>query len=209
MWPLSIAQVRNARLAGRWPAGQVACQVSRSAWVRRAGWPPRSWTQVRNVAGGGEPLLGVLAGGGPQRPAGGAGAHPGELVPDAELAEQLLVGVAVQVVEAAAQPAVVVQELPVGGGEQAAVHEQVTQVDGGAPVWAGGECLMGQGQAAGGQVGEQGSDVRRAQPVQGGGRVGAGVQGTGQRREPGRGLVAEEPAARSAILHRAHSRPRR
>jgi hypothetical protein len=151
-------------------------------------------------AGGGEPLLSVLAGGGPQRPAGRAGAHPGELVPNTELAEQLLVGVAVQVVEAAAQPAVVVQELPVGVRQQAAVHEQVTQVDGGAPVRAGGECLMGQGQPADGQVGEQGSDVRRAQPVQGGGRVGAGVQGTGQRREPGRGLVAEEPAGAVGYL---------
>ena len=106
---------------------------------------------------------------------------------------------AVQVVEAAAEPAVVIQELPVGGGQQAAVHEQVTQVDGGAPVWAAGECLMGQGQAAGGQVGEQKLDVRLAQPAQGGGRAGGGVQGMGQRRAPGC-LVAEEPGGAVGYL---------
>ena len=83
MWPLSIAQMRNARLAGG--AGGVPgvdVGLGEAGGVAAVVVDPGE-----ELAGRGEPLLGVLAGGGPQRPAGGPGAHPGELVPQAELAE--------------------------------------------------------------------------------------------------------------------------
>ena len=85
------------------------------------------------VLGLDESLLGVFAGAGPQRCGGGFGAHPGELVPEAELAQQPLVRVAGQGVQAAVHPAFVAGELPVGGRQGAAAGQQVTQVDGGVP----------------------------------------------------------------------------
>jgi hypothetical protein len=97
--------------------------------------------------------FGVFAGGGAQRPGGGFGAHLGQLVPQAELAQQPLVGVAGQLLQALVEPAFVVQELPVGGGQHAAAGEKVAQVDGGPPVRVGGEGLVGERQLAGGQVG--------------------------------------------------------
>ncbi len=121
MWRCGHGPGRGScgRLACWWVAA-VACQVSMSAWVRAAGWRPRACGPGQEVLGLDEPLLGVFAGAGPQWPGGGPGAHAGELVPEAELAQQPLVRVAGQVREAAVHPAFVVGELPVSGGEGAA-----------------------------------------------------------------------------------------
>ena len=93
----------------------VACQASISAWVRSRRAAAGCGGPGQEVLGLDEPLLGVFAGGGPQRPGSGPGAHAGELVPEAELAQQPLVRMAGEIGEAAVQPAFVVGELPVGG----------------------------------------------------------------------------------------------
>ena len=144
----------------------------------------------------GEAALGVLAGGGRQRAGGGAGAHRGEPVPLPELAQQPQVGVIVQGVEAPGQPRLVVAELPVGGGQGAAVDEQFPQVGNGAGAGPGVKRLMGQRQRAGGEGGEQVPDVRLTQPVERGGRAGGGGQGAGEgleRRADRAGPVVEQP----------------
>ena len=53
-------------------------------------------------------------------------------------------GVGGEVVQAAVPPAFVVGELPVGGGQEPAVDEEVAQVDPGSPVGPGGQGLVGQ-----------------------------------------------------------------
>ena len=121
-----------------------------SAWVRAAGWRPTSAVQVRNAWAWVNRSWRTgrrwgAAGGG------GAGAHRGELVPVPELAQQPQVGMAVQGVEAAGEPGLVVAQLPVGGGQGAAVDEQFTQVDRRRVAGPGVECLVGQRQRAGGQ----------------------------------------------------------
>ena len=120
---------------------------------------------VEEVLGLDEPLLGVFAGAGPQRCGGGPGAHAGELVPEAELAQQPFVRMAGQGGEAAVQPAFVVGELPVGGWQGPAADEKVTQVDRRVPVGAGGQGLVGEREAAGDEVGEQAADVGRGEPA--------------------------------------------
>ena len=82
----------------------------------------------KEVLGLDEPLLGVLAGAGPKRCNGGPGAHAGQLVPEAELAQPPFVRVAGQAREAAVDPPFVAGELPVGGREGAAADQVVTQV---------------------------------------------------------------------------------
>ena len=68
-----------------------------------------------------EPAAGVLGGGGAQRPGGGPGAHAGQLVPQPELAQQPQVRVPGQGVQAPVQPRLEFAQLPVDGGQRAAV----------------------------------------------------------------------------------------
>ena len=143
----------------------------------------------KEVLGLDEPLLGVFAGAGAQGCGGGFSAHAGELVPEAVLAQQPFVWVAGQAGEAAVHPAFVVGELPVGGREGAAVDQEVAQVDGGAPAGAGGQGLVGQWQAAGGQVGEQAADMGLGEPAGGRCGVGCGGQGLGERPQGGGDLA--------------------
>ncbi len=70
--------------------------------------------------GGAEAVLGVGPRGGPHGPGGGRRAHPGELMPLAELPQQPLVRMPVESGEALVQPGLVVQQLLVGGGQHAA-----------------------------------------------------------------------------------------
>ena len=155
------------------------------------GWRP-SGSPGKEVLGLDEPLLGVFAGAGPQGCGGGLGAHAGELVPEAELAQQPFVRVAGQAGEAAVHPAFVVGELPVGGREGAAAGEEVAQIDRRAPVGAGGQGLVGEWQAAGDQVGEQAADVGPGEPAGGRRRVGCGGEGLGEGTQGG-GEVAGVP----------------
>ena len=94
-------------------------------------------------------------------------------------------GVAGQAGEAAVHPAFVVGELPVGGRQGAAADQEVTQVDGGVPVGAGGQGLVGEREAAGDEVGEQAADVGPGEPAGGRRRVGGGGQGLGERPQGG------------------------
>ena len=139
----------------------------------------------QEVLGLDEPLLGVFAGAGPQRAGGGPGAHAGELVPEAELAQQPFVRMAGQAREAAVHPAFVVGELPVGGRERAAADQEVAQVDRGVPVGAGSQGLVGERQAAGDEVGEQAADVGPGEPAGGRRGVGGGGEGLGERPQGG------------------------
>ena len=95
-----------------------------------------------------EPALGVLAGGGAQRPGGGPGAHRRELVPQPELAQQPQVRVPGQGVQPPVQPRLELAQLLVGGGQHAAVHQQVPQVVHGPRAGPGVERLVGQRQRA-------------------------------------------------------------
>ena len=164
----------------------------------------------QEVLGLDEALLGVFAGAGPQGCGGGFGAHAGELVPEAELAQQPFVRVAGQGGEAAVHPAFVVGELPVGGRQGAAADQEVTQVDRRVPVGAGGQGLVGEREAAGDEIGEQAADVRPGEPACGRGGVGRGCEGIGERPQaggdmntgaedfgdgPGAGAGVAEPAA--------------
>jgi len=83
-------------------------------------------------------------------------------------------------VQAAVHPAFVVGELPVGGREGAAADEEISQVDRGLPVGAGGEGLVGQREAPGDQVGEQAADAGPGEPAGGRRGVGGGGQRAGE-----------------------------
>ena len=152
-----------------------------SAWVRAAGCSAQVGGPGQEGLGLDEPGPGVLPGGGAQRPGGGPGAHPGQLVPVPELAQQPQVRVAGQGVQAAVQPGLEVAQLLVGGGQDAAADQQVAQVDDGARAGPGVECLVGERQRPGGQVRSAGRGCAVSQPVQGGVRAGRGGQGGGQR----------------------------
>ena len=146
----------------------------------------------KEVLGLDEPLLGVLAGAEPERCNGGPGAHAGQLVPEAELAQQPFVRVAVQAFEAAVDPAFIAGELPVGGRQGAAADQVVAQVDGRVPVGAGGGRLVGEREAAGDEVGEQAADVGPGEPACGRRGVGGGGQGVGERPQGGGDRGAED-----------------
>ena len=146
-----------------------------------------------------EPGPGVLGGVGAQRPGGGPGAHRRELVPQPELAQQPQVRVPGQGVQPPVQPRAELAQLPVGGGQRAAVHQQVTQVVHGSPAGPAIQRLVGERQRAGRQAGEQVADVRFAQPFQRGGWAGRGGQGIRQRfqrRGDGTGPVLQQPGGR-------------
>jgi hypothetical protein len=68
---------------------------------------------AEEVLRGGELPGGVLAGGRPQRPGGGVSAEPGELVPERELAQQLLVRGVRGGGQAVVQPRLEVEQVPV------------------------------------------------------------------------------------------------
>jgi hypothetical protein len=101
-------------------------------------------------------------------------------VPEAELAQQPFVRVAGQAREAAVHPAFVVGELPVGGREGAAADQEVAEVDRGVPVGAGGQGLVGEGEAPGDDVGEQAADVGPGEPARSRGGVGCSGEGVGE-----------------------------
>jgi len=71
---------------------------------------------------------------GGQRSDRGSRREPGPLVPETELAQQLVVRTPGEVSEALVQPGLEVQQLFVDDREGPAVHEQVAQVGHGAPV---------------------------------------------------------------------------
>lgn len=85
------------------------------------------------------------------------GAQPRELVPDAELAQEPSVRIAVELEfgEALVEPGLDVQQLLVDSGKHAAGHEQVAQVGDGPPVRQWVQRLVGQRAAPGRQVGQQ------------------------------------------------------
>jgi hypothetical protein len=76
-----------------------------------------------------EPAASILAGGGPQRAGSGPGPHPGQLMPQPELAQQPQVRVAGQAVQAAVQPRLELAQLLVDSGQDAAADQQVPQVE--------------------------------------------------------------------------------
>ena len=111
----------------------VVAGLGEGAWPDAEGSGPG-----QEGLGLGEPGAGVLAGGGAQRPGGGACAHPGQLVPQPELAQQPQVRVPGQAVQAPGQPGTELQQLLVGGGQHAAADQQVPQVG----------TVLGRGQAS-------------------------------------------------------------
>ena len=117
--------------------------------------------------------------------------------------------VAGQAGEAAVDPAFVAGELPVGGREGAAADQEVAQVDGGVPVGAGGQGLVGEREAAGDEVGEQAADVGPGEPAGGRRGVGGGGQGLGERPQGGGELAVPKISVMAWVTAQGwQSRPR-
>ena len=132
------------------------------AWVRAAGRTPRPAAQVRKASAWMNRVLAYWQAVARSGPAAALARIAGQLVPQPELAQQPQVRVPGQAVQPPVQPRLELAQLLVGGGQHAAVHQQVTQVEHGPRAGPGVQRLVGERQLAGGQVREQVADVRSA-----------------------------------------------
>jgi hypothetical protein len=193
--------------------GGVAGVVGVNVGLGQGGWLDAEVVGPRQEGLGlDEPAAGVLGGGGAQRPAGGPGAHAGQLVPQPELAQQPQVGVPGQVFQAAVQPRLEFVQLLVDGGQRPAVDQQISQVEHGPRAGPAIQRLVSEGQFASCQAGGQVADVRLVQPFQHGGRAGRGGQGIGQRfqrRRDGAAAVIQQPGDRPGHCARVAEPPQR
>src|SRR5216683_2314640 len=194
---LVIAQPRKPRTVRLWCSAWVACHASTSAWLQVPSVSPLPSAQVRKA------LAAVNCTQANRQEAWVSGRRAararsrGSRSQVANWRRSLSRGAVPDPASRRGQPGLEVQELLVDGGQGAAGREVVTQVRDGPPVRQLGKRLVGEGDLAGGQAGEQGLDLRAGQPHEAG--AGAGHRGEmgGQRRErlaDGAGAVVEQHA---------------